>query len=104
MPDLPFHAPEYLLPVLLKPAEKRALELLTDWPWVTADDLSRTLGVRRTRTSHLTVTLVRSGLTCHQNIVQRERLAPTGKGLAMLPAGTARRFLCCGPSGVGSPP
>ncbi len=38
-------APDWLLPVLLKPAEKRALDLLSDWPWISQDDLRGLLGV-----------------------------------------------------------
>ena len=32
--------PEHMLPALLKPAEKRVLDLLSDWPWLTLDDLA----------------------------------------------------------------
>lgn len=84
VPDLPDHAPEHLLPALLKPAEKGALDLLADWPWITAEHLGRMLGVTRVRTSHLTVTLVRAGLACRYPIEGKERFAPTGKGLAVL--------------------
>ena len=37
-------APDWLLPVLLKPAEKRALDLLADWPWISQDYLRGLLG------------------------------------------------------------
>ena len=84
VPDLPDHAPEHLLPALLKPAEKGALDLLADWPWITAEHLGRMLGVTRVRTSQLTVTLVRAGLACRHPIEGRERFAPTAKGLAVL--------------------
>ena len=84
VPDLPDRAPEHLLPALLKPAEKRALDLLADWPWLTADNLGGMLGVTKVRTSQLTVTLTRAGLACRYPIEGRERLAPTGKGLAVL--------------------
>ena len=84
VPDLPDNAPDYLLLALLKPAEKGALDLLADWPWITAEHLGRMLGVTRVRTSQLTVTLVRAGLACRYPIEGRERYAPTGKGLAVL--------------------
>ena len=41
------------LPVLLKPAEKRALDLLADWPWLLQRDLAGLLGVSETRISRL---------------------------------------------------
>ena len=34
---------------LLKPAEKRALDLLSDWPWLALDDLAGLLGVSASR-------------------------------------------------------
>ena len=37
------------LPVLLKPAEKRALDLLADWPWILQRDMAGLLGVSETR-------------------------------------------------------
>ena len=36
---------DHLLPVFLKPAEKRALDLVSDWPWITLTDLAGLLGV-----------------------------------------------------------
>ncbi len=36
-------AADYLLPVVLKPAEKRALDLLAGWPWIARDDSRRCL-------------------------------------------------------------
>ena len=43
--------PDHLLPVLLRPAEKRALDLLADWPWLTRDDLAGLLGASKQRAS-----------------------------------------------------
>ena len=41
----PGHAmPDWLLPVRLRPAETRALDLLADWPWISRDDLRGLLG------------------------------------------------------------
>ena len=45
--------PHHMLPVLLKPAEKRALDLISDWPWVALKELAGLLDVsppRRGRT------------------------------------------------------
>ena len=36
--------PDYLLPATLKPAEKRALDLISDWPWDHPDGPGRTDG------------------------------------------------------------
>ena len=75
--------PDHLLPVLLRPAEKRALDLLADWPWLSREDLAGLLEVTRPRASQLTAALERLGLA---TAVQRDarRLALTDKGLKML--------------------
>ena len=54
--------PGHLLPVLLRPAEKRALNLLADWPWLTRDDPAGLLDVTRPRASQITAALERLGL------------------------------------------
>ena len=36
--------PDHLLPVLLKAAEKRALDLVSDWPWLAVKELAGLLG------------------------------------------------------------
>ena len=41
--------PTCLLPALLKPVEKRALDLLSDWPWLQPAHLGQLMGVGRTR-------------------------------------------------------
>ena len=51
-PDVDAHepggdVPDYLLPALLRPAEKRALDLLCDWPWLGLPDLAGLLGASR---------------------------------------------------------
>ena len=75
--------PGHLLPVLLRPAEKRALDLLADWPWLARHDLAGLLDVSKPRASQLTAALERLGLA---TAVQRDarRLALTDKGLKML--------------------
>ncbi len=54
--------PEHMLPAILKPAEKRVLDLLFDWPWLTLSDLSGLLGVTNQRASQLTSNLEGFGL------------------------------------------
>ncbi len=75
--------PEHLLPVLLRPAEKRALDLLADWPWLARQDLAGLLGVSNTRTSQVTAALERLGLVA---AIQHDarRLALTDRGLKLL--------------------
>ena len=75
--------PDHLLPVLLRPAEKRALDLLADWPWLARDDLAGLLDVSRPRSSQLTAALERLGLV---TAVDRDarRLALTDRGLKLL--------------------
>ena len=46
--------PKCLLPALLRPAEKRALDLLADWPWLSPEHLRALLGVSRARTAQIT--------------------------------------------------
>ncbi len=76
-------APDYLLPALLRPAEKRAVDLLYDWPWLGLPDLAGLLGVSRPRASQLTSALERFGLVVRAPASGR-RLALTDVGLAML--------------------
>ena len=54
--------PDFMLPALLKPTEKRALDVVSDWPWISLDDLAGLLGLSRTRTNHLTPALEHFGL------------------------------------------
>ena len=84
VPDGGFDVPDYLLPAVLKPAEKRALDLLADWPWITPKDLSGLLGVSPARTSQLTIPLVGARLVCRVEMEGRQRLALTDWGLAVL--------------------
>ena len=71
------------LPVLLKPAEKRALDLLADWPWMFQRDLAGLLGVSETRISRLVNPLEGFGLVT-RSPAAAGRLALTGRGLALL--------------------
>ncbi len=75
--------PEYMVPALLKPAEKRALDLLSDWPWMTRDNLAGLLGVTYQRASSLAAALVRYGLVARSTAAPG-RLVLTDRGLAML--------------------
>ncbi len=87
--DLPvlegeFNVPDHLLSAVLKPAEKRTLDVLADWPWITFSNLVGLLGVSAARTSQLTTPLVGAKLTCRVDVGGKERLALTDWGLALL--------------------
>ena len=72
-----------MLPALLKPTEKRALDLLSDWPWLRLQDLAGLLGVSRPRASQLIAALEGFGLAVRAPAAGR-RLTLTDLGLAML--------------------
>ena len=76
--------PDWLLLSLLKPSEKRALDLIGDWPWVRPDHLAAMLGVERRRVSQLSAALERGGLTTAPRIEGHRRLALSDRGLALL--------------------
>ena len=76
--------PSHMLPSVLKPAEKRTLDMLSDWPWVTPSDLGGLMGVSAPRLSELLVRLRELGLVAHFVIDGRRRLALSDRGLALL--------------------
>ena len=76
--------PGWSLPVLLRPAEKRTLDLLADWPWIGLAHLGVLLGVNRSRSSHVLQRLDTLGLTSSPGVDGRHRLALSDRGLALL--------------------
>ena len=78
--------PEHLLPALLRPAEKRALDILFDWPWMARRDMAGLLGVSAARVSQLVSSLEELGLASSVAGAGR-RLALTDRGLALLVRG-----------------
>ena len=74
---------DHALPVRLKPAGKRVLDLLFDWPWISRRDLAALLDVSEPRTSQLLAPLEEFGLVSRPNGVGG-RLALTDRGLALL--------------------
>jgi len=98
--------PDHLLPVLLRPAEKRALDLLADWPWLAREDLAGLLDVSLPRASQLTAALERLGLATGFPLDAR-RLALTDRGLKLLArrdrasTGEARQRWSVGANGDG---
>ena len=75
--------PEHMLPALLKPAEKRVLDLLYDWPWLSLSHLAGLLGVTNQRASQLTTVLEGFGLAVRVPFAER-RLALTDSALTLL--------------------
>ncbi len=102
----PPHSPEpeaddadWMVSSRLKPAEKRTLDLLADWPWLKPGDLELLLGVGRRRVSALTAELQRRRLVTAQRVGGRPRLALTDRALTWLahrdrtsPADARRRW------------
>ena len=75
---------DWLLPTCLKPTEKRALELVGDWPWISTDHLGALLGVARRRVSQLTARLERLDLLRSHRIDGQRRHFLSDRGLALL--------------------
>ena len=76
-------APDYLLPALLRPAEKRAMDMLSGWPWLNLNDMAGLMGISRPRASQIVASLEDFGLVVRPPSSGR-RLALTDSGLAML--------------------
>ena len=77
-------APDWLLPALLGPAEKRALDMLSDWPWASRRDLAGFMGVSERRASQVVAGLECYGLAGHADVGRYGRLALTDRGLGLL--------------------
>ena len=75
--------PDHLLPALLKPTEKRVVDLLADWPWIAPRDLQGLLGVSRARLSQLIATLEDFGMAARASAAEG-RLVLTDRGLAVV--------------------
>ena len=76
--------PACLLPALLKPVEKRALDLLSDWPWLQPAHLGQLMGVGRTRLYRVLERIRELGLVIATSAEGRRCLALSDRGLAML--------------------
>ena len=76
--------PACLLPSLLKPGEKRALDLLSDWPWLQPAHLGQLMGVGRTRLYQVLERLRELGLVIAADVEGRRCLALSDRGLAVL--------------------
>lgn len=82
--DLEAPAPDWLLPALLGPSEKRALDLLSDWPWASRRDLAGFMGVSERRASQVVAGMECYGLVGSADAGRYERLALSDRGLGLL--------------------
>ena len=82
---------DWMLPAMLRPVEKRALDLISDWPWLTPapgrSHLGALMGLKRSRLSEVLLRLDGLRLIADARIEGRRRLAATDRGLAMLARG-----------------
>ena len=76
--------PDWALPAVLKETDKRALDLLFDWPWITPAHLGEMLGIRRSRLSEVLRRLSTMDLAADLNVEGGRRLALSNRGLALL--------------------
>ena len=82
--EIGLNVPDHFLPALLKPTEKRTLDVLADWPWITPKELTGILGVSKARISQVLGRLVDGGLVSRVNIERRGHLALSDAGLTVL--------------------
>ncbi len=76
--------PNHLLPLLLKPADKRMLDCLSDWPWATVDDLCAFLDLSDSRVWRVAARLEDLGLVARTVLGGQRRLALGERGLSVL--------------------
>ena len=72
-----------MLPVMLRPAEKRALDLISDWPWIALQELAGLMDVTPQRASQIVIPIEGFGLAARPRDAGG-RLALTDRGLAFL--------------------
>ena len=77
-------APDWLLPTLLGPTEKRALDLISDWPWASRRELAGFMGISERRTSQVVAGLECHGLASRTDSGRFGRLTLTDRGLGLL--------------------
>ena len=74
---------DHMLPLFVRPAEKRALDLISDWPWIALGELAGLMGITPQRVSQLVNPLEGFGLAARSRDAGR-RLALTDRGLTLL--------------------
>ena len=78
-----WHVPDSLLPAVLRPAEKRAIDLICDWPWIALGDLGGLMGVSPQRVSQVVAPLEALNLAVRPEGANG-RLVLTDRALTML--------------------
>ena len=76
--------PNWMLPAMLKPAEKRLLNLISDWPGIGPDDLRQLLGLSRGRFYEVLAALTETSLVSRVAFEGHLGLALSDRGLALL--------------------
>ena len=84
VPRHPDRIPDHLLPAVLKPAAKRVLDRLSDWPWITLEDLAGLLSLSESHVSGVCLHLTRLGLVSRVSLAGRRRLVLSRRGLSLL--------------------
>ena len=74
---------DQMLPVMLRPAEKRALDLISDWPWIALKELAGLMDVTPLRASNIVIPLEGFGLAARPRDAGG-RLVLADRGLAFL--------------------
>ena len=74
---------DHMLPLFVRPAEKRALDLISDWPWIALTELAGLMGVSPQRASQTVIPLEGFGLAARVPEAGR-RLVLTDRGLSLL--------------------
>ncbi len=75
---------DWMLAARLGPSEKRALDLLADWPWLRLDHLAALLGVGQVRLRELLQRASEWELIVRETISGQTRLALSDRGLALV--------------------
>ena len=78
-----WRVPDCLLPAVLRPTEKRAIDVIGDWPWIALGDLGGMMGVSPQRASQVVMPLEALNLVARPTGANG-RLALTDRALAML--------------------
>ena len=80
------HTPSHLLPSALNPSDKRALDLVADWPGITPANLRVLLGLKPSRFSQIASRLKEADLIRTISL-NGHRLVPSDRALGMLARG-----------------
>ena len=100
---------DWMLPTMLKPVEKRTLDLIADWPWLTPAHLGALMGLKQSRLSEVVGRLTALDLALDTHVEGCRRLALTDRGLSALArrdrasVGAAKQRWSAAPLDAGAP-